>query len=267
MSASEKRELPLDVLVVGMHAHSPGYWTEILLDNLATQPLVRSYGSVHREADARVILQSGEANTLFLDPYAEPYGVPDLAAFIRDVHQRYADVVMVLHTSTQMHRHFIDAHPDLAHYWYMVPLARWLEEDQPASPTRLEDMLSACSKWHRQRYEYDFVLTFAGEDRELAAVIAARLRAAGASVFYDDYEQARLLGKNLYVELYEIYARRGRYCIMLASKAYVKKLWTSHERTAAQERAFSERKSDYIIPIRIDLVVYQLCQYGRLRRR
>jgi hypothetical protein len=38
---------------------------------------------------------------------------------------------------------------------------------------------------------------------------------------------------------------------MFLSKDYAKKLWTNHERAAAQERAFKDNRT-YILPIRVD---------------
>jgi hypothetical protein len=101
-------------------------------------------------------------------------------------------------------------------------------------------------------FEFDVVFSFAGEERALVEPIADRLRAEGISVFYDAYEQAKLWGKDLYVHLHDIYSRRGRYCVMFVSKDYAQKAWTSHERQAAQERAFREKGGEYILPIRID---------------
>jgi len=40
-------------------------------------------------------------------------------------------------------------------------------------------------------------------------------------------------------------------CIMFLSQNYANKLWTNHERKAAQNRAFME-SSAYILPIRLD---------------
>lgn len=71
-------------------------------------------------------------------------------------------------------------------------------------------------------------------------------------VFYDRFEQAGTLGKDLYTLLYEIYLSKSRYCVMLISNAYVEKMWTSHERVAAQERALMDRGTEYIIPVRLD---------------
>jgi len=59
-----------------------------------------------------------------------------------------------------------------------------------------------------QKPEYDVALSFAGEDRALARELAALLRDAGFKVFYDEYEQATLWGKNLYDHLTDVYSKR-----------------------------------------------------------
>lgn len=100
-------------------------------------------------------------------------------------------------------------------------------------------------------HKYEIVLSFAGENREVASKIADKLEANGVSVFYDKYEEADLWGKDLYDHLSEVYSEQGRYCIMIISEHYAKKAWTNHERRSAQERAFKENE-EYILPVRLD---------------
>lgn len=99
---------------------------------------------------------------------------------------------------------------------------------------------------------YDVALSFAGEDRQYAEALAELLRESGLRVFYDHYEQATLWGKDLYVHLHDVYVRRAIYCVVFASQHYERKVWTSHERQAAQERALREKGNEYLLPIRID---------------
>ena len=99
------------------------------------------------------------------------------------------------------------------------------------------------------RYRYDVALTFAGEDRQFADLLANHLKTAGLHVFYDDFEKAKLWGKDLFVTLCDIYSNQARYCIMLISKAYVEKQWTVHERRSAQERVLNERDNEYLLPV------------------
>ncbi|MFJ4545813.1 toll/interleukin-1 receptor domain-containing protein [Pseudomonas sp. NPDC088885] len=98
---------------------------------------------------------------------------------------------------------------------------------------------------------YDIAISFAGEDRPVAEKLAASLVLAGLNVFYDEYEQANLWGKDLYVHLSKVYKDDSKYCLMLISEQYAKKQWTNLERRAAQARAFAE-SSEYILPLRLD---------------
>jgi hypothetical protein len=101
------------------------------------------------------------------------------------------------------------------------------------------------------KYEYDAALSFAGEDRVYVESVAEVLRQLGVSVFYDKYEEVDLWGKDLYVHLDEVYRKKAKYCVIFASENYAKKLWTNHERTSAQARAF-ESGTEYILPARFD---------------
>ena len=102
-----------------------------------------------------------------------------------------------------------------------------------------------------QPFEYDVALSFAGEDRACAELLAVELQRHGVRVFYDEFEKAELWGRNLYEYLTDVYLRRARFCIMLVSKAYAAKRWTKLEREAAQARAFGE-DVEYILPVRLD---------------
>jgi TIR domain len=98
---------------------------------------------------------------------------------------------------------------------------------------------------------YDVVFSFAGEDRKYVKQVAAYLRAKGVKIFYDEYEQAHLWGKDLAEHLDLVYRRSGQYCILFISKDYVKKMWTRPERRAALSRALKEQE-EYILPARFD---------------
>ena len=99
--------------------------------------------------------------------------------------------------------------------------------------------------------DFDVALSFAGEDRAFVDEVANRLREQGVKVFYDLFEEADLWGKDLYAHLTDVYHRRARYTVMFISEAYSRKLWTNHERRAAQARAFQESQ-EYILPVRVD---------------
>ncbi|MEX1014003.1 MAG: TIR domain-containing protein [Candidatus Paceibacterota bacterium] len=99
--------------------------------------------------------------------------------------------------------------------------------------------------------QYNIAISFAGEDRPIAEKIASGLRSKDLIVFYDEYEQANLWGKDLYQHLSEVYSEKAEYCIILISEYYIKKNWTKLELRSAQERAFKENR-EYILPVRLD---------------
>jgi predicted MPP superfamily phosphohydrolase len=99
--------------------------------------------------------------------------------------------------------------------------------------------------------KFDVALSFAGEDRAYVDAVAEALKAGGVDVFYDKFEEAELWGKDLYTQLSEVYQNRASFTVIFISDAYIKKLWTNHERKSAQARAFTE-SCEYILPAFFD---------------
>lgn len=100
-------------------------------------------------------------------------------------------------------------------------------------------------------FAYDVALSFAGEQRAYVQKVAAALRRRGIRPFYDDYEKADLWGKCLYGHLDWVYQKAARYCVLFASEAYARKVWTTHERRSAQARALQSNQ-EYVLPVRFD---------------
>lgn len=97
---------------------------------------------------------------------------------------------------------------------------------------------------------YDVCFSFAGEDRDYVENVA-NLRNRDIQVFYDRWEQADLWGKNLFDHLVHVYRDAARYCVLFVSEYYAAKVWTNHERKAAQARAL-EQTTEYVLPARFD---------------
>ncbi len=98
---------------------------------------------------------------------------------------------------------------------------------------------------------FEIVLSFAGEDRDYVDQVAELLKGNDVSLFYDAYEEATLWGKDLVEHLHQVYSGSARYCVMFIAKFYAEKMWPSHERRSAFERAI-ETKEEYILPVRFD---------------
>jgi len=98
------------------------------------------------------------------------------------------------------------------------------------------------------KWDYSIALSFAGEERDYVEQVAIELRNLGVKVFYDNFEQVALWGKDLYQYLNDIYKNRSRYCMVFVSDSYVKKLWTRLEIKSVQARAF-ESNNEYLLPV------------------
>lgn len=100
-------------------------------------------------------------------------------------------------------------------------------------------------------FPYDVALSFAGEDREYVQKVATALQDQGVKIFYDDFEQVSLWGKDLAEFLDQVYRLQARYCVVFVSLAYAEKAWTTHERKSALARAI-EQRGEYILPAKFD---------------
>ncbi len=99
---------------------------------------------------------------------------------------------------------------------------------------------------------FDVAISFDGKDRKHAEGLASLIKEAGFSVFYDDYYQESLWGKDLVVIFDEIYRKRSSYCVIFVSNEYNDNAWTINERRSAQARALKEKGKEYILPIKVD---------------
>lgn len=99
--------------------------------------------------------------------------------------------------------------------------------------------------------KYDLAISFAGEQRNLARRLAERLDAAGYSIFFDEFHQAELWGRDLTMALGDVYSREARWCLVLVSRDYVLKPWTNLERQNALSRFMRER-SGYLLALNLD---------------
>lgn len=84
--------------------------------------------------------------------------------------------------------------------------------------------------------KYDFALSFAGADRELAEKICAALQEMELEVFYDRNEQHRILAEDVEDYLRPIYQSDASYVVALLGPEYPKRIWTKFESDAFRRR-------------------------------
>lgn len=93
--------------------------------------------------------------------------------------------------------------------------------------------------------EYDYALSFAGANRNIADYIQLKLSENEISVFYDNNEQSRILSKNVEEYLAPIYRSESRFIIAILSKEYPSRVWCKFEADNFKER-FGENS---VIPL------------------
>jgi hypothetical protein len=92
---------------------------------------------------------------------------------------------------------------------------------------------------------YDFALSFAGSDRDIAESFFETLSEKEVEVFYDRNEQYRILAEDIEEYLRPIYQSEARFIIVLMGPDYPKRIWTKFESDAFRDRL----GKDSVIPI------------------
>lgn len=97
-------------------------------------------------------------------------------------------------------------------------------------------------------YDFDFAISFAGENRWLARAIVEQLETLDCAVFYDEYFEANYLGKAWGKKFTQVFGEESRFVICLLDKNHVDKIWPTFERDV-----FAPRIADgAVIPIYLD---------------
>lgn len=101
-------------------------------------------------------------------------------------------------------------------------------------------------------FEYDFALSFAGEDREIVEELVLYLKKLNVKVFYDYFYKSELFGKDLLDHFKTIYgSNTSKFVVVFISKHYKLKDWTNIEFEIALDEA-KRRRKEYILPIKLD---------------
>ncbi len=100
-------------------------------------------------------------------------------------------------------------------------------------------------------YEFDFAISFAGPQREVAAQLANALSEHRFRVFYDASYRSRLLGRKLDHEFKWIFGPGTLFFVPLVSQDYVDRSWPQFEWSIGKLEA-ERRDREFILPLRID---------------
>jgi len=98
---------------------------------------------------------------------------------------------------------------------------------------------------------YDVALSFAGEQRNYVKEVAKLLTSRGIVVFYDEFFEGKIWGRDLSEYFMDVYYKQSKFCMMFISKEYVAKAWPTYEKKLAIARHIAQLE-EYILPIRFD---------------
>ncbi len=84
--------------------------------------------------------------------------------------------------------------------------------------------------------KYDFALSFAGSDRQHAERLFELLSDREIAVFYDKYEQHRILAEDVEDYLGPIYRSEASYVVVLLGPEYPERVWTKFESDQFRDR-------------------------------
>ncbi len=152
----------------------------------------------------------------------------------------------------------IESKPICERYFYYNPETKHFAIEDPAlfyylKHLNWDDLRKGCGfRAGEHDFDFDFALSFAGENRAIARSIADQLETLDCSVFYDEFFEANYLGKAWHKNFMEIFSDKSRFIICLLDKFHLEKIWPTFER-----ECFAPRVPEAaVIPIYLDDTVF-----------
>jgi hypothetical protein len=152
----------------------------------------------------------------------------------------------------------IESKPICERYFYYNPETKYFAIEDPALFYYLKHV-----NWDRLRkergfkgddrdFEFDIALSFAGENRDLARIIASQLETLDCAVFFDELFEANFLGKTWSAKFKQIFQEQSRFVVCLLDHNHNTKIWPTFERECFAPRVPDEA----VIPVYLDDTVF-----------
>ncbi|TAG50202.1 MAG: TIR domain-containing protein [Betaproteobacteria bacterium] len=148
----------------------------------------------------------------------------------------------------------IESKPNCERHFYYNAETKLFAIEDPAlfyylKHLNWEDIRKACGfRTGQKDYEFDFAISFAGENRELARSIATQLEELDCSVFFDEFFETNYLGKAWHKSFMQIFGAQSRFVVCLLDTHYVEKIWPTFERESFAPRVSEES----VFPVFLD---------------
>ena len=152
----------------------------------------------------------------------------------------------------------IESKPLCERYFYYNPATKHFAIEDPAlfyyvKHLNWDELRKSCGfRTGDHDFDFDFAISFAGENRTIARLIFDQLVTLDCSVFYDERYEANYLGKTWHKQFMEIFGNQSRFVVCLLDKHHRDKIWPTFER-----ECFSLRVEEAaVIPIYLDETIF-----------
>jgi hypothetical protein len=185
------------------------------------------------------LIGSQESSIVDLNELANAH--PDVKGSINNIKERRIAIVL-------------ESKPICERYFYYNSDTKTFAIEDPAFFYYLqhldwEELRKACGfRDDKHCFDWDFAISFAGENRDLAKSIADLLEILDCTVFYDQYYEANYLGTAWSKQFKEIFGTKSRYVVCLLDKHHAEKIWPTFERECFTPRVVDNE----VIPVYLD---------------
>jgi hypothetical protein len=148
----------------------------------------------------------------------------------------------------------IDSKEICDRYFYYNPDTKHFAIEDPAlfyyvKHLDWDDLRKKCGfRLNERDYDFDFAISFAGENRALARMIKDQLETLDCAVFFDELYEANYLGQAWHKSFTEIFGEKSRFVVSLLDKHHLEKIWPTFERECFVPRI----AEGAVIPIYLD---------------
>ncbi len=166
---------------------------------------------------------------------------PEFRGSINNIKERRIDIVL-------------EAKPICERYFYYNSDTKTFAIEDPAffyymQHLDWEKMRKDCGfRDEPHEFEWDFSISFAGENRKLAKSIADLLEVLDCTIFYDSYYESNYLGTAWSQQFKDIFGVKSRFVICLLDKHHSEKIWPTFEREIFAPRIHEGA----VIPVYLD---------------
>jgi hypothetical protein len=143
-------------------------------------------------------------------------------------------------------------------YFYYNPTTKNFAIEDPAlfyyvKHLDWEDLRKKCGfRAGDYNFDFDFAISFAGENRNIAKIITEQLEILDCAVFFDELFEANYLGQAWHKTFMDIFSGRSRFVVCLLDKYHLEKIWPTFERECFIPRI----PEAAVIPIYLDNTLF-----------